>query len=60
VVITGDESAVTIRDGGRGIETVGRKRGIGLNLVRRLCDVCGFSLNIESSESGTTATVTFV
>jgi signal transduction histidine kinase len=60
VVITGDESAVTVRDGGRGIETVGRRRGIGLNLVRRLCDVCGFTLNIESSENGTTATVTFV
>lgn len=59
VAVTGDERAVMVRDRGRGVDGDGGRRGIGLNLVRRLCGVCGFGLTIESSEHGTTATVRF-
>ena len=59
IVIAGDERAVSVSDGGRGVEEREGGRGIGLNLVRRLCDVCGFTFAIESSESGTVATVGF-
>jgi signal transduction histidine kinase len=56
VHISGDERSITIRDRGRGFADADR-RGLGLQLVRRLCEVCGFALTIESSETGTTATL---
>lgn len=59
IAITGDEASIAVRDGGRGLEGDGSRRGIGLNLVRRLCDVCRFALAIDSSEKGTVATIHF-
>lgn len=57
VRISGDERSITIRDHGPGLASAD-PRGLGLQLVRRLCDVCGFTLTLTSSESGTTAVVT--
>lgn len=59
IEIRGDETAITVSDRGRGVDSTIAHRGIGLNLVRRLCDVCDFKLAIASSDQGTTATVRF-
>ena len=60
VTITGRDGSLAIRDNGQGLSAAGSDgRGIGLNLVRRLCDVCGFVLTLESTTTGTTATVMF-
>jgi signal transduction histidine kinase len=60
ITITGSDRSLEIHDNGGGLATAGSDaRGIGLNLVRRLCHVCGFALTLESTAKGTTATVTF-
>ena len=58
VEIAGDGTSLTIRDRGPGLAARGR-RGIGLGLVQRLCDLCGFALTLQSSEAGTEARVVF-
>ena len=57
--IKGDETSIAVSDRGHGLDSTISHRGIGLNLVRRLCDICGFKLVIESSQRGTTAKVSF-
>lgn len=60
IEIAGRDRSLAIRDNGRGFDVASTDgRGIGLNLVRRLCNVCGFGLAFESSPTGITATVTF-
>ena len=58
VEIRGDDTSLTIRDRGPGLGERGR-RGIGLTLVQRLCDLCGFTVTLQSSEEGTVARVVF-
>lgn len=57
--IKGDETSISVSDRGHGLDATLPHRGIGLKLVRRLCDICGFELVIESSQRGTTAKVSF-
>ncbi|HEX2120799.1 MAG TPA: HAMP domain-containing sensor histidine kinase, partial [Thermoanaerobaculia bacterium] len=60
VEISGREASLAIRDHGGGLDpAVTGGRGIGLNLVRRLCDVSGFTLTFDSSTAGTAAVVVF-
>lgn len=60
ITITEQDGTLEIRDNGRGFPEDGSGgRGIGLNLVRRLCTVCGFGLTLESTATGTTARLTF-
>ncbi|HYC89102.1 MAG TPA: HAMP domain-containing sensor histidine kinase [Thermoanaerobaculia bacterium] len=58
IEITAGASSLSVRDTGPGLAAT-NARGIGLNLVRRLCDVCGFQLSLESTGSGTTAMISF-
>jgi signal transduction histidine kinase len=60
ITITEEGGTLVIRDNGFGFsEDVSGGRGIGLTLVRRLCNVCGFALALESSATGTVARLTF-
>jgi signal transduction histidine kinase len=58
--IVGREGSLAIRDNGRGLDpALSDGRGIGLNLVRRLCDLSGFALTFVSSTAGTSVTIGF-
>jgi signal transduction histidine kinase len=59
IAIKGDETSISVSDRGHGLDPSAPNRGIGLKLVRRLCDLCGFELVIESSPLGTAARVSF-
>lgn len=58
IVIRGHGVAISVSNGRRADDGIDR-RGIGLNLVRRLCDACGFTLSIETTERGTVAEIAF-
>ncbi len=58
ITATADAGSLSVRDNGPGLVHT-NARGIGLNLVRRLCDVCGFRLSLESSDTGTTASISY-
>jgi signal transduction histidine kinase len=58
IAIAATEASITVSNSGPGRNEDGG-RGIGLDLVRRLCDVSGFTLTFASSENGTNATVAF-
>lgn len=58
VEITAEESSVIVRNSGTGsVPDTRAGRGIGLDLVRRLCNASGFELELHSSSGTTTATL---
>ena len=60
IFIGGRGRTISVRNGRRmDDQNRAQRPGIGLNLVRRLCVACGFDLSIETSESGTTAEISF-
>lgn len=63
VTISARGGSLTLRNavsgGGAAGSQPGAGRGIGLHLVRRLCDACGFALAFSVSESEAIAAITF-
>lgn len=60
IQIRGTEDTLTVRNGrSQGAGDRPRRQGIGVNLVRRLAGAAGIGLEIEMSEAGALAAITF-